>query len=198
MIIVKRVLIGNVKEAFIERNLTPGTNLIYSDDNNKGKTIVVQAIMFALGAAPAFPANFEYRDYYFALDLDLNGLGYSIIRQRDSIVVRGENLSRHFDSVSDFKSYWSEQAVALPTISKDGVPQQVDLSLYAQIAFLPQDDRTTSNVLQRGRYNKDDFTQMLFGIAGVGPRQEDADKITALKSDIQVLSNTKKKLKKTS
>lgn len=41
--------IGNEKEAFCESRFDDGINIIYSDDNNKGKTIVLQGLYYALG-----------------------------------------------------------------------------------------------------------------------------------------------------
>ena len=39
---IRKVAVGNAAEAFIEGNFTNGVNIISSDDNNKGKTIVIQ------------------------------------------------------------------------------------------------------------------------------------------------------------
>ena len=36
--IIKSIALGNVKEAYVEEKLTDGVNIIFSDDNNKGKT----------------------------------------------------------------------------------------------------------------------------------------------------------------
>lgn len=41
---IRKVAVGNAAEAFIEGNFTNGVNIISSDDNNKGKTIVIQSI----------------------------------------------------------------------------------------------------------------------------------------------------------
>ena len=41
---ILRVAVGNSKEAFIESRFTEGLNIISSDDNNKGKTIVIQSM----------------------------------------------------------------------------------------------------------------------------------------------------------
>ena len=41
--------VGNAEEAYVEQAFSYGVNIIYSDDNNKGKTIVVQSMMYALG-----------------------------------------------------------------------------------------------------------------------------------------------------
>lgn len=53
---IRKVAVGNAAEAFIEGNFTNGVNIISSDDNNKGKTIVIQSMMYALGNEPTFPA----------------------------------------------------------------------------------------------------------------------------------------------
>lgn len=49
---IRKVAVGNAAEAFIEGNFTNGVNIISSDDNNKGKTIVIQSMMYALGNEP--------------------------------------------------------------------------------------------------------------------------------------------------
>ena len=68
MITVKKIAIGNEQEAFIENGLTSGCNIIFSYDNNKGKTILLQAIGYALGNEPIFPSGFEYKDLYFYIE----------------------------------------------------------------------------------------------------------------------------------
>lgn len=54
---IRKVAVGNAAEAFIEGNFTNGVNIISSDDNNKGKTIVIQSMMYLLimegAAAPS-------------------------------------------------------------------------------------------------------------------------------------------------
>lgn len=69
---ILKIGVGNHNEAFIEKNFCDGVNIISSDDNNKGKTIVIQSMMYALGNEPSFPATFEYRNYiYITLNLKL-------------------------------------------------------------------------------------------------------------------------------
>ena len=46
--IIRAVYIGNSEEAYINKEFKEGLNIISSDDNNKGKTIVIQAIMLFL------------------------------------------------------------------------------------------------------------------------------------------------------
>ena len=57
--------LGNLNEAFIESGFSNGINIIFSDDNNKGKTIVIQSIMYAIGNNPIFPSSFDYKNYYY-------------------------------------------------------------------------------------------------------------------------------------
>ena len=42
---ILKMAIGNREEAYIEQSFSGGLNVIYSDDNNKGKTIVVQSMI---------------------------------------------------------------------------------------------------------------------------------------------------------
>ena len=60
--IIKKIAFGDAEEAFIEERLTSGFNIIFSDDNNKGKTIVMQSALYAIGNEPIFPSSFEYKD----------------------------------------------------------------------------------------------------------------------------------------
>lgn len=53
--LVKKIAFGDKSEAFIEERLTDGLNVIYSDDNNRGKTLVIQGLMYSLGYESIFP-----------------------------------------------------------------------------------------------------------------------------------------------
>ena len=46
--LIKKIAFGNLEEAFIEERLTDGVNIIYSDENNKGKTLLFQAFMYSI------------------------------------------------------------------------------------------------------------------------------------------------------
>ena len=67
---------GNAHEAFIENRFTPGVNVVFSNDNNKGKTIIFQAMMYALGNDPIFPSGFDFKSYYFYTAIENNGESY--------------------------------------------------------------------------------------------------------------------------
>ena len=51
---IRKVAVGNAAEAFIEGNFTNGVNIISSDDNNKGKTIVIQSLLNPVSEAYPF------------------------------------------------------------------------------------------------------------------------------------------------
>ncbi|MGZ3802542.1 MAG: hypothetical protein ACXVCL_20455 [Bdellovibrio sp.] len=56
---------GDATEAFLENRISPGVNIIFSDDNNKGKTLVIQGLMYSMGNEPIFPSGFNHRNYMF-------------------------------------------------------------------------------------------------------------------------------------
>ena len=47
-----KVGLGNTDEAYIESKLSDGINIIFSDENNKGKTIVIQKLHTRLMCLP--------------------------------------------------------------------------------------------------------------------------------------------------
>lgn len=47
-----KVGLGNTDEAYIESGFSDGINIIFSDENNKGKTIVIQSILYTIGNKP--------------------------------------------------------------------------------------------------------------------------------------------------
>lgn len=59
MIEVKAIYIGNDDESYIQKGLTKGVNIITSDENHVGKTIVMQSIMYAMGSDALFPPSFK-------------------------------------------------------------------------------------------------------------------------------------------
>lgn len=90
---ILKVAIGNSNEAFIEDKFTEGLNIISSDDNNKGKTIVIQSMMYALGNEPTFPTSFEYQKYYYYVEFEEREKKYQICRSRDGFVLnQGSNV----------------------------------------------------------------------------------------------------------
>ena len=63
--IINKIAVGNAEEAYIEENFRDSLNIISSDDNNKGKTIMIQSLMYCLGNVPVFPSSFDIKYYQF-------------------------------------------------------------------------------------------------------------------------------------
>lgn len=78
--IIKKIAVGNSHEAYIESRLTEELNVISSDDNNKGKTIMIQSLMYCLGSEPVFPSSFKFGEYYYIIEFEFNGTTYIISR----------------------------------------------------------------------------------------------------------------------
>lgn len=195
MITIKKLYIGNESECYIQGDFTDGLNIISSEDNHVGKTIVMQAMMFALGADPKFPPSLKYKLYLFIIDIDVDGRELSILRNKDFFVVKDGDTIIPLEGKGLFDRFWSENVFPLPTIIKNGMPVLAGLSLYTQMAYVPQTDRDTSNTL--GSYfRKDDFTEMVYAIMGLDARQMDSATEKELKHRRDVLKTRKGELSK--
>lgn len=164
---ILKVAVGNSSEAFIESNFSNGVNIISSDDNNKGKTIVIQSMMYALGNEPSFPVSFDYRNYIYYIEFEVMDTKYCLCRHGNSFLIRSKTELSIFDNVSEFKRFWNKQIFNLPIIVKDGVDRIVDPVLFLQLFFVGQDDKDTSNIAHKGFYKKNDFIEMIYSICGL-------------------------------
>ena len=191
-----KVAVGNSREAFIEGKFTDGLNLISSDDNNKGKTIVIQSLMYALGNDPTFPTSFEYQKYYYYVEFEVDGKIYSICRSGDGFILKQASSVLIFDNVSELKRYWNKNIFPLPSIVKNQLSRIVDPVLFVQLFFIGQDKKDTSNIAHHGFYSKQDFVEMLYAYAGLGNEQLSQDVIDEIKRRIVSLSDEKKMLLK--
>lgn len=184
--LIKKIAIGDKNEAFIESRLNDGVNIIFSDDNNRGKTIVMQGLMYSLGYESAFPSTFEYKDKYFYSEVNINNIDYAFLRKRNSIAVKRNETIFLFNSINEFKYFFDKNIFKIPKIEKDNKTLSVDLTLLYEIFFLGQDNRKSSTINNQGLFNKTDFKQMLLSLIGLGldVDLEDAEKI---KSEIKLL-----------
>lgn len=193
---ILKVAVGNIDEAFIESDFTGGVNIISSDENNKGKTIVIQSMMYALGNDPTFPSSFEYQKYYYYVEFEEAGKEYQICRSGDGFVLRQSSSVMIFDNVSELKRYWNKHISAIPSIVKNELSRIIDPVLYVQLFFVGQDKKDTSNIAHHGFYNKQDFVEMLYAYAELGSEQLSQDKIDEMKERISNLTDEKKTLLK--
>lgn len=166
MIIIKKLAIGNTQEAFIEDNFDKGINIIYSDDNNRGKTIVSQGLFYALGNEPIFPSSFQYTNYYFIVELEVNDNSIILCRKNKTFLVKDKKGFSLFNNTSEFKRYFNKTIFKLPLIIKDKSQKMVDLELFFQLFFVGQDKRNTSDIFNSGYNKKDDFINLLYSYAG--------------------------------
>lgn len=197
--IINKIAFGDKNEAFIESRLNDGVNIIFSDDNNRGKTIVMQGLMYSLGYTSAFPSTFEYKDKYFYSEAIIDNVKFEFLRKRNSIAVRRDDSTLLFNSISEFKYFFDKNIFKVPRIEKDNRTLSVDLTLLYELFFLGQDNRKSSSITNQGLFNKTDFKQMLLVLSGLNSNSESNEedinsKIKQLKAK---LSETAKKIELT-
>lgn len=192
---------GNRNEAFIEENFSDHVNIIYSNENNKGKTLLVQGILYAIGNEAIFPSGFQSNEYYFFVEILIKDKIYKFLRKKNTIVTIGENIFRVCNSIGEFKRFINENIFGLPSILKDEKRIIVDPMLYYQMFFLGQDKRNSSNIINNGYYNKKDFFNMLCTLNGfplIDIEEEEREinkKIFEYRSEIKKLKKMIKFLK---
>ena len=157
---------GNRNEAFIEENFSDKVNIIYSNENNKGKTLLMQGILYAIGNEAIFPSGFKSNEYYFFVEILIKDKVYKFLRMKNTIITMGDGKFRVCNSISEFKRFISENIFELPLILKDEKKIIVDPMLYYQMFFIGQDKRNSSNIFNNGYYNKKDFFNMLCTLNG--------------------------------
>ena len=192
---ILKVGFGNRDEAYIEDRFLDGVNIIYSKENNKGKTLVMQAILYAIGNDSIFPSGFDTTNYYFFVEILLNNKVYKFLRKKNTIVIIGENLYRVCDSIAEFKHFVNDNIFTLPKILKDDKEHIVSPMLFYQLFFIGQDKRNSSNIFNNGQYNKKDFWNMLCTMNGYPLFDVDEDE-RQINKEIESCRIEIKKLKK--
>jgi hypothetical protein len=195
-VFIKTVAVGNGDEAFIEKRLNKGFNIIYStEDNNKGKTIVIQSMMYALGNQPIFPLNFPYKNYYHLCEVVNEDITYRIMRKKDQFLVLIEKELLIYDSVAEFKKFLKDHLFNLPRIKTNGRESTVYPFLFYQMFFIGQDKRTCSDISPKNQYRKNDFKEMVWRFGGIDSPPEPVDDID-IKEKIRILEEQKENLQK--
>lgn len=194
--IIKKMAVGNTDEAFIEKGFSTGVNIISSDDNNKGKTIVIQSIMYAIGNEPVFPHSFEYDNYYHYVEFEHNNIVYRICRYNSSFVLAYGSVLMIFDNVSELKRYWTKYIFPFPQIHKNQILKVVDPVLFFQLFFVGQDKKDTSNIANAGLYNKQDFYNMIYDICNASGLSLNDEEIKTIKSELKELKEERESILK--
>ena len=183
-----KMAVGNADEAYIEDSFSDGVNIIYSDDNNKGKTIVIQSMLFALGNKPIFPDSFDYKKYFHYIEIEHEGSIFTIVRLGDSFVVRSADGIRMYDGLSEFKRFWNANVFQLPQIMFNGGKKIVDMELFIQLFFVGQDGKDTSDIFNAGYYHKDDYRNMVVSFAGDYDSEISEDEVRKIRDQIKKLT----------
>lgn len=165
--IIKKIAFGNKNEAFIENRFTNKTNIIYSNENNRGKTLLLQSIVYSLGYESIFPSGFDTKKYFFYTEIEIQNRKFEFLRKGNSILVLNQEQLFIFNSITEFKYYFDQEIYTLPQIDKSGQQRAVDLTLLFEIFFLGQDKRNTSNLIVKGQNNKVDFLNMIYSMEGI-------------------------------
>lgn len=158
---ILKIAVGNAKEAFIEKRFNSNINLILSNKNNRGKTIVFQSLMYALGNDPIFPKGFRVDDYYYFCELKNNNTIYKILRKKNVYTIKTTDALLYYTTTEDFRNWFSDNVFLLPKFRNDNGITKTDLPLFYQLFFLPQDKRNTSNIINPGFRNKKDFIALI-------------------------------------
>ena len=186
---IRKIAIGNHNEAFIENGFRNGINIISSDDNNKGKTIAIQSLMYALGNDPTFPTTFDYKNYYHYVEFEENGIVYYICRHNSGFVLKYNSILMIFDSISELKRYWNKHIFRLPIIIKDQISKIVDPVLFFQLFFVGQDKKDTSNIAHPGLYNRQDYYNMIFDMCDASGVELNDEEVLQIKKEIKALKD---------
>lgn len=192
--IIHKVAVGNTEEAFIQSSFSDSINIISSDDNNKGKTILIQSLMYCLGNVPVFPSSFSYQDYYYIVEFSVKENYYVLCRKGDTFILKQDSSLMIFNNTSELKRYWSKNIYTLPTIKKGELLRIVDPELFVQLFFVGQDKKDTSNIANKGFYNKEDFYNMLYAIKELGPAGVNQGEISAVKAKLKSLKDEREVL----
>jgi hypothetical protein len=196
MMKIKKVAFGDSNEAYIESRFKDNVNIIFSEGNNKGKTLLIQGLMYSMGNEPVFPSGFNFKDYHFYSLVQIQNSDYEFLRRGNSIVVRNENFLQVCNTISEFKHFFNKIIDDLPIIIKDSKRKVVDVHLLFELFFLGQDNRVPSNLIVKGQYNKNDFLSMIYSLKGIENNEPEKYDLKNEKEKLENLKQDKKNLLK--
>lgn len=196
MITIQEIAFWNIKEAFIEKRLKDGVNVVFSNENNRWKTLLMQSLMYSLGYESIFPSGFDSWNCYFYSKIDVNGEIYEFLRRKNSVNILNNGDLRICNSISELKHFINSSIFEIPKIYKDWQVRIADLSLYYELFFLGQDKRNTSNLISKGANTKEDFLNMVYAMKGVSMLEKKETDIKSLKQEKERLETLIKAEKK--
>ncbi|WP_430426274.1 hypothetical protein [Maribacter litoralis] len=196
MMKIKKVAFGNGNEAYIESRFKENVNIIFSEGNNKGKTLLIQGLMYSMGNEPVFPSGFNFKDYHFYSLVQIQNSDYEFLRHGNSIIIRNEKFLQICNTISEFKHFFNKVIDPLPVIIKDSRHKIIDVHLLFELFFLGQDNRVPSNLIVKGQYNKNDFLSMIYSLNGIENKEPEKYDLKNEKEKLEILKQDKKNLLK--
>ncbi|MEZ6937617.1 hypothetical protein ACB035_03490 [Aeromonas sp. S12(2024)] len=193
---IKKIAFGNKSEAFVEDRFVDGVNIIYSDDNNRGKTLVMQGLMFSLGYEAIFPSSFDYKNYYFYSEVIIDSSTYHFLRKKNSISIKNDDSIQIFNSVGEARYFLDRFVFKIPRVIKDNRSTLVDLSLFYELFFVGQDNRSPSGLISKGQFNKIDFKNMVYDLANIKNSDTNNEGTADVKKTIATLQTKLTEIKK--
>jgi hypothetical protein len=193
---IKKIAFGNKSEAFIEDRFINAVNIIFSKSNNKGKTLLIQGLLFSIGNEPIFPSGFDFKEHYFYSKISIDSNEFEFLRKGKSIIIKTIDYVQLCNTISEFKHFVNQNVFKIPSIIKEGRKKIVDPHLLYEIFFLGQDNRNPSNPIIRGQYNKADFIDMVCSIGKIDQIDDNQVNIKEEKATLQRLKQDLKNLKK--
>ncbi|RPF59765.1 hypothetical protein [Vibrio crassostreae] len=194
--IFKSFAVGNREESFFEDRLSDRVNVIYSDDNNRGKTLVMQGLLYSIGNSSIFPDGFNEKEYTFYSLVRIGEIDYQFVRKGSTFVVKSEGLLKIFDTDSELRSFIASLVGTIPRVHKKGTDVTVDLTTFYEMFFIGQDKRNPSSLIGNGYFKKDDFKSMLCQLGGIKRPNFDNDNEIETKQLIRELKIQHKSLVK--
>jgi len=192
--IFKSFGVGNKNESFVEDRLSDKVNVIYSDDNNRGKTLVMQGLLYSIGNSSIFPDGFNEKEYTFYSLVRIGEVDYQFVRKGSTFVVKSEGLLKIFDTDSELRTFIASLVGSIPKVQKKGMDVTVDLTTFYEMFFIGQDKRNPSSLIGNGYFKKDDFKSMLCQLGGINRPDFDSDDEIETKQMIKELKAQHKSL----
>ncbi|WP_061014963.1 hypothetical protein [Photobacterium leiognathi] len=194
--IFKSFGVGNKIESFYEDRFSDRVNVIYSDDNNRGKTLLMQGLLYSIGNNSIFPDGFNEKEYTFYSLINIGNIDYQFIRKNSTFVVKSEGVLKIFDTDSEFRSFIASLIGVIPKVQKKGMDVTVDLTTFYEMFFIGQDKRNPSALIGNGYFKKDDFKSMLCQLGGIKRPNFDSAEELEIKKLIKELKVQHKSLVK--
>lgn len=145
-IIIKSLKISDIVDK-CSRNISfvDGINLITSDSNSRGKSVLMKSIYHSLGADSFFDTNIRQNNILFEIEFEYNGIVYRILRYQDSFCAfKNGSLLKYYpagDRAELSYFYLNELGMAVFLRSRKSL-MEISPPAYMFIPFYLDQDRS--------------------------------------------------------